>query len=276
MKLLNLRRGQSWNVFGFTLIELLVVIAIIAILAAMLLPALARAKGKAQRTQCMNNTKQVGLASLMYRDDANDAYPFGNRCYGPGTGVGSVIDPYAWPMHFLQYMGGHKSTNQPGFYICPSERRDPVPNWEFQMHFQCNRQLLRDLGDVDQPVTGAMVRKTSIYWMVIEKEPAGFCNIRPGALGNPILASWNYPPGSPGYRRHDGGMTSTAADGHSEWLRMPPYQPGRPAPKNFLELGDCSKGINPASSWATDNPHNGTRVKLFTRYSQGLNGEPMF
>src|ERR1700739_2363242 len=91
--------NYSYRERGFTLIELLVVIAIIAILAAMLLPALAAAKHKAQQAYCVNNLKQLALADLMY---ANDNNQFIQPTVSPttylgngGEWMGSIIDYFA-------------------------------------------------------------------------------------------------------------------------------------------------------------------------------------
>ena len=111
-------RGRA----AFTLIELLVVIAIIAILAGMLLPALGRAKAKAQRIGCVSNLKQVVLGCKMWADDHEGFYPW----WLSPTADGTRTLPEAW-MHFRPMSN---ELNTPKILACPSDKeRSAATDW---------------------------------------------------------------------------------------------------------------------------------------------------
>ncbi len=244
---------------GFTLIELLVVIAIIAILAALLLPALAQAKAKAQATQCLSNARQIGLATALYVGDHNDAYPCGVIVKNDAT----WSDPSAWHMLLLPFVAGNTNTGSK-IFACPADTEGakqtyPYPPGyiKFQMDYRANAYVFRQNSGASKlsALRATGIPSASSMLMITEKEWDSPSFQTTSDELKDWLDGWNGPSGkkysNSGFERHNKiRPVLTAADYHSATVKVP--APGGATPTYYPGLGDVRTGGG--GLWTSPNP----------------------
>jgi prepilin-type N-terminal cleavage/methylation domain-containing protein/prepilin-type processing-associated H-X9-DG protein len=194
---------------GFTLIELLVVIAIIAILAAILFPVFARARENARRTSCLSNTKQLGLATLMYDQDYDEKLPpaYANGAPSTMNWWGPIIEPYV------------KSVQ---VYFCPSDSAQTSSStyspasvsYGWNYYWLQNKPMGDDLhGGVSLAAIDAVSQT------VLLGDSNGETTGTPPVPSNRyiIYPCCAYIP----VERHLEGVNMAFVDGHSKWYKVP-------------------------------------------------------
>ena len=222
---------------AFTLIELLVVIAIIAILAAMLLPALSKAKQRAWTISCDSNLHQIGLGMRMFADDNNELYPeSGNKIYwgatDPTTGKAS------WMEQIFSYVGSTNAYNCPGNVQLPPAEQGPFN------YFNGDRAVYVAVTNF-APVKGTAITLPAAY--VLGGDTGGILGLTGGGTFDPLDADKDdYTQNCVGgaaddsltefWQIHSRGQNVMFADGHSQWYKR-------------YNAGDMTFGYNCMTNW---------------------------
>ncbi len=201
---------------GFTLIELLVVIAIIAILAAILFPVFARAREKARQSSCLSNTKQIGLAALMYAQDYDET--------NVPASTTNVTVTYRHPSGTVTLTWGpwwallQPYMNNPFVLLCPSGQN--VGSWNNYASYGANIRVtgrvfdlpLVKLSEIRYPAETIFAADSA--WTGSTADHGGSNAWRIDASFHPsyFIPAW-----------HNGGANIAFCDGHSKWHKIEEY-----------------------------------------------------
>ena len=198
-------RGSLRHSRAFTLIELLVVIAIIAILAAMLLPALARSKARAKTAQCKSNLHQISMAMKLYADESEGLYPISGGKI-PWDSVDSETQSASWMQQIFRYTGNI------GVYRCP---KDDVSKYSYFNGVRAAFIVANGVASVDSKAIkfpSAYVLSGDTMWGDDKADDADKDDYTQNCVGGED----NGDP-SEDWQVHTGGQNILFEDGHANW-----------------------------------------------------------
>lgn len=220
-----MRLYRHVNYKAFTLIELLIVIAIIAILAAILFPAFARARENARRASCQSNIKQIGLGMMQYLQDNDERYPL----LAPDPMIPQADAALPGAKYTVNWTSGgnyiswmdliYPYTKSTQIFDCPSSTQGvSIPSYGYSEAFSgygTNLYNSNIAWSWKVPLPTSAVQRPSEVFLILEYQSVYSIYANPNDIGAAARGGWQLPKVIP----HFDGANIAFADGHAKWLK---------------------------------------------------------